>query len=84
MTSTPTRLTSTSECRNTKRRMRFSCPNHPVAVDASAILQSGLLGEFRRLHGWDEWAEDPRFTNEHWQMEQVFLRARDLSRAERA
>ncbi len=48
----------------------------PEPVDAQAILASGLLGEFRRNHGWDEWAGDPRYTNEHWQMENVFLRAR--------
>jgi NAD-dependent dihydropyrimidine dehydrogenase PreA subunit len=52
---------------------------HPVALDAGQIAKSGLLGEFRRLHGWDEWAGDPRYTNEHWQMERVFLRARDLA-----
>jgi hypothetical protein len=49
--------------------------------EGQAIAGSGLLGEFRRLHGWDEWADDPRFTNEHWQMEQVFLRARAMAQA---
>jgi NAD-dependent dihydropyrimidine dehydrogenase PreA subunit len=52
--------------------------DRPVAVDAQAIVGSGLLGEFRRLHGWDEWADDPRFSNEHWQMEHVFVRAREM------
>lgn len=53
----------------------------PVAVNEKAIVRSGLLGEFRRQHGWDEWADDGRYTNEHWQMELVFLRARDLARS---
>ena len=57
---------------------------HPVAVDPTAIAGSGLLGEFRRLHGWGEWAGDPRYTNEHWQMELVFLRARDMAQEKRA
>jgi NAD-dependent dihydropyrimidine dehydrogenase PreA subunit len=51
---------------------------HSIAVDIPAIVESGLLGEFRRQHGWGEWADDPRYTNEHWQMERVFLRAREL------
>jgi NAD-dependent dihydropyrimidine dehydrogenase PreA subunit len=53
-------------------------------VDKDALVQSGLLGEFRRNHGWDEWAGDPRYINRHWQMENVFLRARDLSKAARS
>lgn len=51
----------------------------PEPVDRQAIIASGLLGEFRRHHGWDEWAGDPRYTNEHWQMESVFLRAREAA-----
>ncbi|PZV37191.1 4Fe-4S binding protein [Mesorhizobium kowhaii] len=54
----------------------------PTVVDRDAILTSGLLGEFRRDHGWDEWATDPRYTNEHWRMESVFLRARDMAISE--
>lgn len=56
----------------------------PVPVDKDAILVSGLLGEFRRHHGWDEWEGDPRYPNEHWRMESVFLRARDMAIAEGA
>ncbi|TIM31701.1 MAG: ferredoxin family protein [Mesorhizobium sp.] len=59
------------------------CEN-PTPVDKNAILASGLLGEFRRNHGWDEWADDPRYPNEHWRMESVFLRARDMAIAEAA
>lgn len=56
----------------------------PTHVDKDAILSSGLLGELRRNHGWGEWADDPRYPNEHWRMESVFLRARDLAIAEAA
>jgi hypothetical protein len=31
----------------------------PEAVEEPALLASGLLGQFRRDHGWDEWATDP-------------------------
>jgi NAD-dependent dihydropyrimidine dehydrogenase PreA subunit len=54
----------------------------PTVVEEGTVVASGLLGEFRRHHGWDEWAGDPRYTNEHWQMESVFLRPRDLALAE--
>ncbi|EIM29992.1 4Fe-4S binding protein [Microvirga lotononidis] len=50
-------------------------------TDEAAIVASGLLGEFRRHHGWHEWAGDPRYPNEHWRMESVFLRARDMAAA---
>lgn len=56
----------------------------PEPVNAAELIASGLLGEFRRHHGWDEWAGDPRYTNEHWQMDRVFLRARQLAEAEAA
>jgi NAD-dependent dihydropyrimidine dehydrogenase PreA subunit len=46
---------------------------HPA--DEAAIVASGLLGQFRRESGWDEWADDPRYANEHWRMELVFQRA---------
>jgi NAD-dependent dihydropyrimidine dehydrogenase PreA subunit len=38
-------------------------------------------GAFRRMSGWDEWQSDPAHANEHWRMEEVFLRARALSAA---
>jgi NAD-dependent dihydropyrimidine dehydrogenase PreA subunit len=47
-----------------------------VEVDETEILQSGWLGVFRRDSGWGEWANDPRYSNEHWQMDRVFARAR--------
>lgn len=56
----------------------------PVPANAETVVRSGLLGEFRRYHGWGEWAGDPRYTNEHWQMEHVFLRARELATQESA
>ncbi|MER8672100.1 hypothetical protein NKH45_34330 [Mesorhizobium sp. M1156] len=68
------------------RRNLYVAPDceNATPVDKDEILASGLLGEFRRNHGWDEWAHDPRYTNEHWRMESVFLRARDMAIAEAA
>ena len=54
----------------------------PTPVDKGEILASGLLGEFRRHHGWHEW--EGLYPNEHWRMESVFLRARDMAIAEAA
>lgn len=47
--------------------------------DPDATRAAGLMGEMRRLHGWDEWEGDPRYPNEHWRMDQVFARARLLA-----
>jgi len=49
---------------------------HPTAVGAAAILASGLLGQFRRDSGWDEW--HGLYPNEHWLMDGVFRRAREM------
>jgi len=46
-----------------------------VKVNADTVRASGLLGVYRRDSGWDEWADDPRYANQHWRMEGVFLRA---------
>ncbi|RWR12653.1 4Fe-4S dicluster domain-containing protein [Paenirhodobacter populi] len=46
--------------------------------DPATTRAAGLLGEMRRLHGWDEWAADPRYPNDHWRMETVFERARSV------
>lgn len=43
--------------------------------DPAATHAAGLMGEMRRLHGWDEWEGDPRYPDEHWRMETVFARA---------
>ena len=45
-------------------------------VDAAWVLERDLLGQYRRDSGWDEWADDPRYANEHWRMESIFARAR--------
>jgi len=50
-----------------------------VAVDSQALVASGLLGQFRRNSGWDEWSDDPAHANEHWRMDDVFARARELA-----
>ncbi|MEI5678404.1 MULTISPECIES: 4Fe-4S dicluster domain-containing protein [unclassified Mesorhizobium] len=70
-------------CREDAIYVAPDCEN-PTDVDKDEIVASGLLGEFRRNHGWDEWAADSRFGNEHWRMESVFLRARDMAIAEAA
>jgi NAD-dependent dihydropyrimidine dehydrogenase PreA subunit len=48
-------------------------PRHP---DPGAVRNAGLLGQYRRDSGWDEWATDPRFTNQHWRMDGIFALAR--------
>jgi len=48
----------------------------PEAPDPAQIAASGLMGQFRRDHGWDEWAADPRYQNQQWYMAEVFRRAR--------
>jgi len=45
-------------------------------ADEASLLAAGLLGQYRRDSGWDEWEGDPRFANEHWRMEDIFARAR--------
>lgn len=47
--------------------------------EPAAVAASGLMGEMRRDHGWDEWAGDPRYPNDHWRMESVFARAASLA-----
>ncbi|MBK4992259.1 ferredoxin family protein [Pseudomonas sp. S37] len=54
--------------------------DHAVTVDPEQIRASGLLGQYRRDSGWHEWADDPRYTNQHWRMEEIFVLARSLSK----
>lgn len=51
---------------------------HPVSLDPAQVLASGLLGQYRRDSGWDEFADDLRHANQHWRMEGIFALARDL------
>lgn len=51
----------------------------PTPVDPAALLASGLLGQYRRDSGWDEWAD--RYPNEQWLMETVFRRAAQAAQA---
>jgi NAD-dependent dihydropyrimidine dehydrogenase PreA subunit len=39
---------------------------HPV--NEADIVASGLLGQFRRDSGWDEWADDPQYENQIWKL----------------
>lgn len=45
-------------------------------VDTAALEASGLMGQYRRDSGWDEWASDPARANAHWRMDAIFARAR--------
>jgi len=42
---------------------------------SEAVARAGA-GQFRRESGWDEWAGDPAYANEHWRMDEIFARAR--------
>lgn len=55
--------------------------DHPTPTDRDAIVASGLLGQFRRDSGWDEWQS--LYANEHWRMDGVFRRARESAPASR-
>lgn len=47
-----------------------------VGVERERAIEAGWLGQYRRESGWDEWADDPRYANEHWRMDEVFARGR--------
>ncbi len=51
-------------------------PEVESAVGVAAAEVRDRMGNFRRWSGWHEFADDPRYSNEHWRMEEVFLRAR--------
>jgi len=52
---------------------------HAGSITKAQVLASGSLGLYSRASGWDEYSGDPRYANEHWRMEGVFLRARELA-----
>lgn len=54
----------------------------PVQLDAHDIEARGLLGVYRRDSGWHEWADDPRYANLHWRMDEVFARGRQMAEAD--
>jgi hypothetical protein len=37
-------------------------------VNEAEVVSSGLLGQFRRDSGWDEWENDPQHENQIWQL----------------
>ena len=53
---------------------------HEVSLSSEQILSSGLLGQYRRDSGWDEWAENPRYNDQHWRMGEIFALAFSLNR----
>ncbi|MEI9964251.1 MAG: ferredoxin family protein [Caulobacteraceae bacterium] len=50
----------------------------PARPDPAEIERAGLLGQYRRHSGWDEWAAGGEYPNEHWRMEEMFTLARAL------
>jgi NAD-dependent dihydropyrimidine dehydrogenase PreA subunit len=54
----------------------FVAPQCDHSVQVSPDDARRFAGQFRRESGWDEWAGDPRYANEHWRMDSVFARAR--------
>lgn len=50
--------------------------SQPHPQEANMLEASGLLGDYRRNSGWDEWAEHEELRNQHWRMGDVFQRAR--------
>ncbi len=51
--------------------------DHPVAVEAGAVLAGGTVGQYRRHSGWNEW--EGAYPNEQWLMETVFRRAAEAA-----
>jgi len=49
--------------------------DRPEKIDEQTVIASGLLGQYRRDSGWDEWAADPKYRNQQWYMREVFRRA---------
>ena len=37
-------------------------------VNEADIVALGLLGQYRRDSGWDEWAEGPQYDNQIWKL----------------
>jgi len=56
-------------------------PDHDRAapVDADDIINSGLLGQYRRDSGWHEWAADPEYASQFWRMSQVMNGGREIT-----
>jgi NAD-dependent dihydropyrimidine dehydrogenase PreA subunit len=65
-------------CRSDALYVHPDC-EHAVALEPGEILASGLLGQYRRDSGWDEWASEPRYANRHWRMDGIFALARRQS-----
>jgi NAD-dependent dihydropyrimidine dehydrogenase PreA subunit len=57
------------------------CSSDALYVDPDAVREAGLLGQYRRDSGWDEWADDPRHQNEHWRMDGIFALARSFGKS---
>jgi len=58
-------------------------PDHDRAnpVDEQEILNSGLLGQYRRDSGWHEWAAHPEYLSQFWRMSQIMNSGREVTAA---
>ena len=54
----------------------YVAPRCDGAVAVPVEVARRDAGQFRRESGWDEWAGDPAYANEHWRMDEIFARAR--------
>ncbi len=61
-------------------------PDHDkaVPVNEAEIVNSGLLGQYRRDSGWHEWAEDKTYASQFWRMSQIMNGGREISMARKA
>jgi NAD-dependent dihydropyrimidine dehydrogenase PreA subunit len=55
--------------------------DHAKPVAADEILNSGLLGQYRRDSGWHEWAAYPEYASQFWRMSQVMNGGREVTAA---
>ncbi len=61
-------------------------PDHDraVPVDEATILNSGLLGQYRRDSGWGEWEQHPEYASQFWRMSDIMNGGREISAARKA
>ena len=55
-----------------------------VKVEPEEVLNAGLLGQYRRDSGWDEWAAHPEYTSQFWRMPDIMNGGREMTEARAA
>lgn len=55
-----------------------------VPVDPEEVLNSGLLGQYRRDSGWNEWAKHPEYQSQFWRMPDIMNGGREMTEARAA